>query len=936
MIVLVNFFDRPESLTLMTTSLLFFVRNWRILDEETFLYLVSHEYFVTLIHFLISNSSIVSDTNGTMEWISNCVSALITEILNQKKLSKISSQIQQEILESLSYHFQAQNQDNRRVHQIFLLFCEKIGRKLFSFPNLEICVPRFCQYLSLSLQQVNNSNTSGHCNDLAFKTFRTLISLAGDCISRRSTEPSSSLSSSSSQLQLRDDRASLLLQYVIAKNQVPNLVDYEDFKLYQESLESNSHFSWSSNHVISHNKKLSLRNYQWNAISWIVFLWKIGFHPLLADEMGLGKTIMALVAVAWMTISSCQENASLVICPASLLMNWKNEIERLFEPTFLKPYLFSELRENWDFVGNVIHDKRAIVIISVDQLRRERVLFRNTRDSSQRRSNILAQQWSCVVVDEAHLIRNPKSEIAGSIFELKGFYRLALSGTPVQNHVNELWSLFQFLNPGYLGDWKQFQKEVVSPIQSAIKLFNLYFPDQKGFFFENQKLDEKLKNRVEKGSQTEQDEELSYRKGQAFSKIAEGMNALHHLHAEVLPFICRRTKAEVLKDLPSKTVVDVMCTLSSVQLQMYQAFQSKFHLSDDLLASLLGKPLDSSKEIIRSSEEKLDIHPFQALRYSQLLAVHPLLLHYSPEIHGREGNNRIQLSGKFVVLCQLLIDSQLLDDKDCTVEFWTNLLGGDGPSLTNGHSSDHDTSDSNNFYKNDKNNKDNKDNDDSDDDNDDNNAIQKKAVDSHRCRRNVSNKRKSSNKSEIKKKSKKTKESIGNNDDAIDDCLSENTKSTISITSRSSCQTEERAVDGSSLNPIFRQRKGLIFFRHREALMLVKSLIFDSYLPHYPIAILDGSISPLERSRIISEFNDFPQSERIESPRILLLTTGTCSLGLNLTRADIAIFMEHNWNPSIDLQASDRIHRIGQKNPVYIYRLLGKHRVGFSFLIRDG
>ena len=118
------------------------------------------------------------------------------------------------------------------------------------------------------------------------------------------------------------------------------------------------------------------------------------------------------------------------------------------------------------------------------------------------------------------------------------------------------------------------------------------------------------------------------------------------------------------------------------------------------------------------------------------------------------------------------------------------------------------------------------------------------------------------------------------------------------------------------------QRKCLIFARHRSALDMVESCVFQRYFPSVPYARLDGLTPPLKRADVARAFNE--NSQLADSPRVLLLTTSSCGLGLGLTAADTVIFLEHSWNPFEDLQAADRAHRLGQTKSVTVIRLLGK------------
>ena len=168
-----------------------------------------------------------------------------------------------------------------------------------------------------------------------------------------------------------------------------------------------------------------------------------------------------------------------------------------------------------------------VIIASYDVIRNEIEFFRTLH-------------FSYVVLDEGHIIKNPKSAITKAVKSVKAFRRLILSGTPIQNNVVELWSLFDFLMPGYLGDYAHFNKRYAKPIQSSYNA---------------------------KAKSTEQE---------------AGIMALDALHKQVLPFLMRRMKEDVLSDLPPKIIQDYYCDLSPLQSRLYQTFGSQYKNSVSL------------------------------------------------------------------------------------------------------------------------------------------------------------------------------------------------------------------------------------------------------------------------------------------------------------------------------------------------------------------
>jgi TATA-binding protein-associated factor len=173
-------------------------------------------------------------------------------------------------------------------------------------------------------------------------------------------------------------------------------------------------------------------------------------------------------------------------------------------------------------------------------------------------------------LDEGHVIKNPSTKLTKSVKMVKAFHRLILSGTPVQNNVMDLWSLFDFLMPGFLGTEAQFQEKFGKPI---------------------------LASREAKASSREQE---------------RGALALEALHKQVLPFLMRRMKEDVLEDLPPKIIQDYYCELSDIQKMLYEDFSLA---SDD---ANTGEGQEDSHE-----KKGGQAHVFQALQYLKKLCNHP-------------------------------------------------------------------------------------------------------------------------------------------------------------------------------------------------------------------------------------------------------------------------------------------------------------------------
>lgn len=243
----------------------------------------------------------------------------------------------------------------------------------------------------------------------------------------------------------------------------------------------------------------TLRPYQKTGVSWLLQNMQVGFGSILADDMGLGKTIQLLTAILYLKENNkLKDKKALVIAPTSILTNWAKEIEK-FTPT-LKVETYHGLNRTFP------ENDYDILLTSYGIVRQDLDLFKS-------------QSWYLIVVDEAQNIKNPKSKQTKAVKSIKADHHIAMSGTPIENHLSEYWSLFDFANKGYLNSLKTFKQKFIKPI-------------------ENEKNMEKLED---------------------FRKITS-------------PFILRRLKTdkEIIKDLPDKMVNDIYCNLTLAQAKLYE------------------------------------------------------------------------------------------------------------------------------------------------------------------------------------------------------------------------------------------------------------------------------------------------------------------------------------------------------------------------------
>lgn len=311
--------------------------------------------------------------------------------------------------------------------------------------------------------------------------------------------------------------------------------------------------------------KAELRSYQQEGVNWLHFLNKYHLHGILCDDMGLGKTLQTICIVASDHHQRAEEFAktgapdvrrlpSLIVCPPTLSGHWQQEIATYAPFLTVTAYVGNpaDRRSRKDEIG-----KTDIVITSYD-------VCRNDIDVIEK------QSWNYVVLDEGHLIKNPRAKTTIAVKKLISNHRLILTGTPIQNNVLELWSLFDFLMPGFLGAEKVFLDRFAKPIAQS---------------------------RFSKASSKEQE---------------AGALAIEALHKQVLPFLLRRLKEEVLNDLPPKILQNYYCDLSDLQRKLFEDFTKRE-----------GKRL--SEEAARDDREAKQ-HIFQALQYMRKLCNSPALV----------------------------------------------------------------------------------------------------------------------------------------------------------------------------------------------------------------------------------------------------------------------------------------------------------------------
>ncbi|CAB9497368.1 CHD3-type chromatin-remodeling factor [Seminavis robusta] len=351
---------------------------------------------------------------------------------------------------------------------------------------------------------------------------------------------------------------------------------------------------------------VSLRPYQMEGVAWLKFLQSVNLNGALCDSMGLGKTLQALIGIAISHVDACNDSMpegpkSLVVCPASVVGHWEAEIERFFpnESIFTCLSLIGNAKERkalWESKARQCN----IVVTSYSVLRADVAIL--TR-----------QCWRFCCLDEGHLIRNRNTVTARASRRIRAHHKLILTGTPVQNKVQEIFAAFDFLMPNFLGSSTSFAREFANPITKG------------------------------------------HLAGASAESIGLGGDKLKVLHQQVLPFILRREKHQVLKELPPKCVSTVPCRMSVYQRQI----QEKFLASEEGKKSV--HELETALRLATSGPSTDDMNigsnALRSLLFLRLLCTHPSLVEYKQNASSEHQVSRtydVDMSGKFLALLELL------------------------------------------------------------------------------------------------------------------------------------------------------------------------------------------------------------------------------------------------------------------------------------------
>ncbi|NQD94960.1 DEAD/DEAH box helicase, partial [Pseudomonas sp. CrR25] len=313
-----------------------------------------------------------------------------------------------------------------------------------------------------------------------------------------------------------------------------------------------------------------LRPYQRHGLAWMQALGELEVGGVLADDMGLGKTLQTLAHILCEKQAGRLQRPALIVMPTSLIPNWQDEAARFAPQLRVLALHGAKRRGQFPLIGE--HD---LILTTYALLPRDLKV-------------LSAQPYQLLILDEAQNIKNPRSKAALAAGQLQARQRLCLTGTPLENHLGELWSLFNFLMPGWLGDSKGFNRDYRTPIEKQAN-------EQR----------------------------------------------LAHLHGRIKPFLLRRTKEQVARELPPKTEITHWVELSAAQRDRYETL--RLAMDQKVRAEIARQGLARSQIVILEA----------LLRLRQACCDLRLLGEPDPALHSGD-------SGKLSALLEML--EELVDE----------------------------------------------------------------------------------------------------------------------------------------------------------------------------------------------------------------------------------------------------------------------------------
>eukprot|EP00891_Asterochloris_glomerata_P002326 jgi/Astpho2/2326/e_gw1.00043.32.1_t len=600
--------------------------------------------------------------------------------------------------------------------------------------------------------------------------------------------------------------------------------------------------------------KGSLREYQHVGLEWLITIYTRRLNGILADEMGLGKTIMTIAVLAHLACELGVWGPHLIVVPTSVMLNWEMEFKKWCPAFKLLTYYGSAKerklkRQGWS-KPNAFH----VCITSYTLVLQDAKMFRR-------------KKWKYLILDEAHMIKNWKSQRWQTLLNFNSKRRLLITGTPLQNDLMELWSLMHFLMPQVFASHAQFKDWFHNPLTGMVE------------------------------GQTDVNQEI-----------------VERLHSVLRPFLLRRLKADVEKQLPGKHEHVIRCRLSKRQRTLYEDYMD----SSDTTATLASGNFLGIINVLMQLR-KVCNHPdlFEGRPIVSAFDAQPLDFQL-PSLATQALQPRlwvdVSLAEGAIGLCAREVlpawGAAEVQVRKCIPKWLQRLSVVISRCLQlNMHSTSH--------------------------------SAVLTTDHSHSCR---------------------VAHLLSPAGDLVwargSPCTPSRPPAILEARSRA-LQMQQEYLRRSALLRAATVRRQLFFPDRRllqfdcgklqelAALLRTlkagghKALIFTQMtkmldilenflnLHGYAYVRLDGSTKPEQRQILMQRFNTNPKLF------VFILSTRSGGVGMNLTGADTVIFYDSDWNPAMDAQAQDRCHRIGQTREVHIYRLVSEKTIEENILSKS-
>lgn len=297
----------------------------------------------------------------------------------------------------------------------------------------------------------------------------------------------------------------LYLEELLKKSKIDNVSKETEYRKFVNEIGEKE---FDVEKELPKNLNASLRTYQKIGYNWLKGLEDYNLGGILADDMGLGKTLQMLSVIESYKESQEDKKPSIVVCPSSLTINWRNEAQK-FASSLKVQVIYGGAEERINQIDNILN--YDLIITSYDSLKRDIEKYKEKNYS-----------FKYIIADEAQYIKNNNTQNAKAIKEIAAETKYALTGTPIENSLSELWSIFDFIMPGYLFSYKKFKELYETPIMKQEDTF-----------------------------------------------------AMNRLKMLISPFVLRRTKKEVLTELPDKTILVLNNEMQDEQLEIYLSYLSQ-------------------------------------------------------------------------------------------------------------------------------------------------------------------------------------------------------------------------------------------------------------------------------------------------------------------------------------------------------------------------